>query len=161
MAKKSGAGDISIGDKVIKQLQGVTDVVGSMGDIKIKTVVTGYSIPGMVNNKTSKVALSLAQVLFKSVDGLGWKSYLVYLLPVFAVVCAILAVIGLKQNLAIIPMGLIGGVIAVAGLYNLYTMNINNLMVKISIAKGLWNTMYAFLFIFVVSIVWFIGDRKS
>jgi hypothetical protein len=154
-------GDSPFAGKFIKKLDMVTGAISSMGDVEIKSIVRGYKIPALVNSDSSKAALSLAQVLFKSAEGIDKKSYLVYLLPIFAVVCAFLAIIGLKNKLYVLLMAVIGGVISIGGLYNLLTMNISSMVVKISIEKGLWYTMYAFLLICLVGITWLASDRRK
>ena len=146
--------------KVVGKLNEATDAIGSMGDITLKTRVSGYSIPIMVNQKSSKIALSLAQIMFKNVDGLDVKSYAVYLLPILAVICGFLSILGLKNKLSIIVMILAGGVISIVGLYNLYTVDMQSVAVKITIMNGLWYTMYGFLAIFFIGIAWLVLDKK-
>ncbi|MFQ5952518.1 MAG: hypothetical protein ACE5JK_03830 [Candidatus Omnitrophota bacterium] len=146
--------------KFLKKLDEVTTAIGEIGDVEIKTTVRGNQIPAMVNNKTSKVAISLAQVFFKDTEGLDKKVYLVYLLPLFGIICASLAVLGLKNKIYVLIATVIGGAISITGLYNLYTMDIPSLVVKISIQKGLWHTMYAYLAICLAGIAWLVLDRK-
>lgn len=147
--------------KFLKSLTRVTDTVSELGDIEIKTAVSGYQIPKMVNDKTSKVALSLVQVFFKDAEDIDKKSYLVYLIPLFAIICALLAAFGLKNKIYVIIMAVIGGAISIGGLYNLLTMDISNMIVKISIAKGLWYTMYAYLAISLAGIAWLVLDKEA
>lgn len=147
--------------KIISELREVTDAIDAFGGINIKTTVRGYDIPRLVNSKTSKVALSLAQILFKGTEGLGLKSYLVYLLPIFAFVSAALAVLGVKATQAVIAMLAVSGVVSMGGLYNLYTADFSNLVVQVVIEKSLWQTMYAYLFIFLVSAIWLILDKQK
>ena len=147
--------------KLVKGFGKATEAISEIGDIGIETTVRGNQVPELVNNKSSKVALSLAQVFFKETEGIDKKSYLVYLLPLFAIVCASLAVLGLKNKIYVILMAVIGGVISIGGLYNLMTMDLSSMIVKISIAKGLWYTMYAYLAIFLAGVAWLVLDKKS
>ena len=136
-------------------------MIGSLGDVNIKTVVTGYNIPNLVNSETSKVALSLTQILFKSVEGLDWKSYLVYLIPLFAIICAVLSILGTKKKLYIIPIVIIGLVIFFEGVYNIKTADLSSMAVQISIQKGMWLTLYAFLFMALTGGVWLVLESRS
>ncbi|GAG52501.1 unnamed protein product, partial [marine sediment metagenome] len=138
-----------------------SDRVSSIADIKVKAAVSGYNIPVMVNNKTSKIAIVAAQIIFRSAKNLEVKSYLVYLLPLFGIFCGAAAILGLKNKLYIILALVLSGGVSIAGLYNLYTTDLSSLIINVSIAKGLWQTMYAFLFIFFVNIVWLISSSKS
>ena len=152
---------VPVADKIVKKMQEITDAMSSFGDVDIKTTVTGYKIPGMVNNKTSKVALSATEILFKSASGLDQKSYLVYLFPLLGIVCGILTITGLKNRACIIILLVISGIVGIAGLYTLSTANLASVAVKVDILSGLWNTMYAFLFIFLAGIVWLVLGKKS
>jgi hypothetical protein len=157
----STVGGTPFAGKVVGKIDKITGAIADLGDVEIKTTVRGNQVPALVNNQTSKVALSLAQVMFKSAEGIDKKSYLVYLLPLFGIICAVLAVLGLKSKIYVAAMLILGGIVSIGGLYNLYTMDIESQIVKISIENGLWYTMYAFLFIFLVGIVWFISDIKK
>ncbi len=154
-------GDSPIAGKVIDRLKKITGAVSSFGDIDVKTTITGYRIPKLVNDKTSKAAISLVQIMFKSAEGMDWKSYLVYLLPLLGILCAIMAVLSLKNGIYVILTLIISGVVSIAGLYNLHTTDVGNIAVRISIEAGLWNTMYAFAFIFLFSLLRLIPGRKK
>ncbi|MDP8298810.1 MAG: hypothetical protein P9L88_02780 [Candidatus Tantalella remota] len=146
---------------VVKDIDKVTNAVSSMGDISVKTTVSGYQVPKLVNDDSSKVALSLAQIMFKSADNVDKKSYLVYLMPLLALACSVLALSVSKKMISLTLMIFISGGVSIAGLYNLYTMDISSTIVKIAIQKGLWYTMYSFLFIFLVGIAWLVLDKKT
>ena len=148
-------------DKVAARLKQVTYTISTFGDPEIRMTVSGYKIPAMVNNKTSKVAISLAEIMTKSTINLGQKSYLVYLFPLLGIVCGILALSGLKSRACVVIMLLIGGIVGITGYYNLSTADMTGMAVKIDILNGLWDTIYAFLFIFVAGIVWVLLGKKA
>jgi len=160
-AAKGSLKDSPAAAKVIKKLEKITDFISEIGDIEIKSSISGYNIPIMVNNKTSKVALSVVALLFNNTDGLDKKSYLVYLLPLLAVICSFFAVMGVKQHWPVIAMGLISGVISVLGIYNLKTAVLSKGFVEVNIESGLWYTMYAYLAIFLISIIWILLDAMK
>ena len=153
--------DIPLGDKISGGISKAASFIGAMGDVEIKTVVTGSNIPSLVNSDTSKVALSLTEMLFKSVEGLDWKSYLVYLIPLFAIICGGLAVLGMKKAIYIIPIIVIGAVIFYEGIYNIMTADLSSMVVKITIEKGMWLTLYAFLFMAITALAWLFVERKN
>ena len=144
--------------KFVRELDKATNKILDLGDIQIKTAVSGYDIPTLINKKTSQIAIAIASVMFKDVKDLDKKSMLVYLLPLLALVCIGLAIAGLKNKIAVIVMAVLSGGIAVGGLYNLMTVNLSNLSIQISIEQGLWQTMYAYLIISVIGIVWIVTD---
>ena len=150
-----------VAGKVLKGTGKVTGALSKFGYIYIKSTISGYRIPLLVNSKTSKVAISVVQIVSKSKSGLEAKSYLVYLLPLLGIGCGILATLGLEKRIFIIIMLVIGGIIGIAGLYNLLTAKLARAAVEVDIMIGLWATMLAFLFIFFVGIVWLVTDKKS
>ena len=147
--------------KFINFFNKATENVANLGDVEIETAVSGYDIPAMINKKSSRIAVSLAQTLFKDAKDLDKKSLLVYLLPLFGIVCIGLALVGFKSKISIIVMAVISGAISIGGLYELMTVDLTSLPVRISIENGLWQTMYGYLLIFVLSIVWLVADRKK
>jgi hypothetical protein len=144
--------------KVIAGVKEGTDIVRDIGDINIDTTVSGYEIPKMVNSESSKVALSFARDFFRDTEGLDKKSMLVYLLPLLAILCVGLAIIGIRYRSAVIFMLLLSGIISLGGLYKLNTLNLSNETVDLSILKGLWYTMYGYLSIFAINTLWIVSD---
>ncbi|MBL7068579.1 MAG: hypothetical protein ISS34_01800 [Candidatus Omnitrophica bacterium] len=153
--------DIPEVKKAIKGLKKATDVINRLGDVEIKTAVSGYDIPRMVNQKSSKTAISVAEMLFDETKDLDKKSYLVYLLPLSAVLCAALALAGLKFKPAAFPILVLSGGISITGLYKLKNTDLSTLSVSIVIEQGLWYTLYAFLFIFFMSILYILVKEKE
>ena len=147
--------------KFIRELDKAANKISDMGDIQIKTAVSGYDIPTLINKKSSQIAIAIASVMFKDVKDLDKKSTLVYLLPLLALVCIGLAIAGLKNRITLIVMAVLSGALAVGGLYNLMTVNLSNLPIQISIEQGLWQTMYAYLIISVIGIVWIVLDLRE
>lgn len=147
--------------RFIKIFDTTTKKVASLGDIQIKTAVSGYDIPTLINKKSSHIAIAVASVMFKDAKDLDKKAMLVYLLPLIALVCIGLAILGIKNKIAVIVMTVLSGGIAIGGLYNLMTVNLSDLVVQISIEQGLWQTMYAYLLISAIGIIWVILDLKG
>ena len=150
----------SFGGKFLQGLNQATNAIGNLGDTEVKTTVSGYDIPTMTSKKSSHVAIQLAQLLFKDAKDLDKKSMLVYLLPLFAIVCIVLAVIGLRYKASVIAAAIIGGVIGIGGLYELIATDLSNLPVQISIENGLWLTMYGYLLICILSVAWLVAGEK-
>lgn len=151
----------SFGGKLLQGFNQATNAIGNFGDIEVKTTVSGYDIPAMINKKSSHVAIQLAQLLFKDSKDLDKKSMLVYLLPLFAIACIALAIVGLKYKASIIATAIIGGAIGIGGLYKLIATDLSRLSVQISIEYGLWQTMYGYLLICILSIAWLVMESKK
>lgn len=152
--------DSPFAGKFIKDLQKATDAIDSMGNIEVKTTVSGYDIPTMVNKKSSKSAISLAQVFFAGADDLDKKSMLVYLMPALAIVCIFFALLAIKTKLFAYGTAIIGAVIAAYGYYHLLNTNLVHEQYQIVILNGLWQTMLGYLLICILSIVWLVIDKE-
>lgn len=138
--------------KAAEKVTSAADVVG------VKMAVSGYDIPKTMNTKSSQVAVALAGIFIKDAKNADLKSYAVYLMPIFALVCMALAFLGMKNKISLIVMAVISGGISLGGLFKLMTTNLNNMVVAISIENGLWQTLYAYLLICVISVIWLISD---
>jgi len=147
--------------KFVRGLDEATNKISDIGDIKIKTAVSGYDIPTLINKKSSQIAIAIVSVMFKDAKDLDKKSMLVYLLPLLALACIGLAVVGLKNKIAVMVMIVLGGGISIGGLYNLMTVDLSSLPIQISIEQGLWQTMYAYLIISIIGIIWIVLDLKE
>lgn len=157
--KKEIAGpfkELPFAGKLFANLDKATDAINEFGDVELKTVVRGCDIPLMVNKKESKTAISLVQVFQPEAEGLDEKVLLIYLIPLLALACAALALLGFKHDIFIIIVALISGAISIGGLYKVMTTNISSNIVQITIGRGLWQTLYGYLLIFIFSIVWLI-----
>ncbi len=153
--------DTPIAGKLINRLKAATGAISEIGDIAVRSTVYGYKIPEMANSKTSKVALAAVQIISREKEGLDKKSYLVYLFPILGIICGILALSGLKSKIYVAIMLIISGIVGIGGFYNLSTAKLAETAVKIDIMNGLWNTIYAFLVIFVMGILWLIDGKKE
>ncbi|MBP7056420.1 MAG: hypothetical protein KBB52_06185 [Candidatus Omnitrophica bacterium] len=145
--------------KLIANIDKAKTALNVFGDVRFKTVVSGYEIPVMLNRQESKTALSLTQVFAPGAQNIGKKALLVYLLPLFALLCIALSLLAFKTDLFLLPVILISGLISTAGLYKVLTADITNNIVQITIERGLWQTLYGYLLIFIFSLLWFVLGR--
>ncbi|MFH1797933.1 MAG: hypothetical protein ABH844_01105 [Candidatus Omnitrophota bacterium] len=141
-------------EKITGALGKLTDTVFGFTGMEFNLVVRGKDIPRMVNSKSSKVALAFTSILSKDTGSLNRKSCLVYLPMLLAIMCGLLAVLGVENKIYIIAMTIISGLISGAGLYRLNTIDFSNLVVNIEILCGVWLTLYSFLFISMVGLFW-------
>lgn len=151
----------SFAGNFVKEFDRATNAIGNLGDLEVKTTVSGYDIPTMVNKKSSHVAVQLAEILFKDAQDMDKKIMLVYLLPLLAIACIALAITGLRYKISVIAAAIIGGAIGIGGLYELIATDLSKLPVQISIESGLWQTMYGYLLISILSITWLITESKK
>lgn len=143
------------GEKIVDTLDEFAENAGNLAGIESGPVVKGKDIPVLVNNKSSKVASTFINLLFKNAESLERKSYLVYLPVLLAVICALLAILGVENKIYILVMTILSGLLSGAGLYEFKTLNFSSLVTNIEIMYGIWITLYAFLSIFIIGLFWF------
>lgn len=129
--------------KIRRGAETVTGDLPSLSDIPKE--VSGMQIPQMVNQKDTQTAIALMELLTNERQELGLKSYLVYLLPGIALLCAILLTFLGRWRL--VPWGVAGLCAAIAGVgfWKLTTTNLSSLMVAITIGPGLWLSLWAYV----------------
>ncbi len=143
------------GGEIVNTLEGFTENVGSFAGMEFDPVVRGKDIPMLVNNKSSKVAVTFISLLFKNAESLERKSYLVYMPVLLAVICALLAILGIENKTYILIMTILSGLLSGAGLYEFKTVNFSSLVTNVEIMYGIWVTLYAFFAIFIIGLFWF------
>ena len=149
----------SLGDKIVSKMTQATEAVREFGDVQFKTTVSGYEIPVLVNRKDSTTALSFVQAFIPQAEGTGKRLLLIYLIPLMALLCIALVVLGMKNSIYIFLITIISGVVAIGGIYKAATANLANTMVKITLEHGLWQSLYGYLAIFIFSILWLMGNK--
>jgi len=161
MAEKEFEGTPYAG-KVLNFLQKASKAIDTVGNVEVRTTVSGYDIPTLVHKKSSQSAIAMAQIFFANTEGLEKKVMLLYLLPLFGVICVFFALLGLRSRLWIAGTAIIGGIISIGGFYSLSRTNFSGEQYQIILLNGVWYTLYAYLFICIFSIVWLaIGQNRK
>lgn len=141
--------DQAIGGKLsrvtVSIKQGTQTITGTLPRLaNLPGYVSGFELPRVVNRSDTKVALALLEMLTGH-GQLGLKSYLVYLLPGTAMLCALLVTIFRRYRLACLLIGLLCGAVAGAGFWKLLTVKTESLMAHITIGLGLWLSCWAYV----------------
>ncbi len=116
----------------------------SRGMPLIPSRVSGFQVPMLANRPNVRVATSLVAVFTKKQEQVGLKSWVVYLLPLIALVCAWLMTICGEQRWMAAGTALVCAGIGGSGLWVLLTTNTRALY-AISIGVGLWLSLAAYL----------------
>jgi len=134
-----------VGRIAVKVTRGAETVTGELPRLAdIPKTVSGAAIPQMVNREQAKVAMALVELLTKTRQRLGFKSYAVYLLPVLALLGGALIIwLGRRPPIAWGVALLCGGIAAV-GFWKLLTTNTRTLFIAITIGPGLWLSLWAY-----------------
>ena len=110
----------------------------------IPTKVRGYQIPILANRKNVRVANQLMELFTKKHDrAIGVKSYAVYLLPAFALVCGWLLTMGRVPAAGRAALAILCAAVAAAGCWTLLTTDTRKAY-AIVIGPGLWLSLAAY-----------------
>jgi len=121
----------------------VTGELPSLSDIPQQ--VSGAQIPRMVNQRNAQVAIALVELLTTTRHRLGLKSYVVYVVPGLALLCGVLlTLLGARRAIAAGVAGLCLVVAAIGG-WKLLTAPTASLLVSITIERGLWLSLWAYV----------------
>jgi len=150
-ARSAGLGDLSqrltekLGRVVVQVKRGAETVTGELPDLsKIPTEVSGAQIPQWANRQDAKVVLALAEMLTGQ-QQLGAKSYAVYLVPGLALLFGILLTAARRRRLLCGLIALLSMAVAGGGFWKLLTTETDTLLVGITIGRGLWLSLWAYV----------------
>ncbi len=121
----------------------ITGTLPSLADIPRQ--VSGIQIPQMVNQHNAQVAVALIELFTRQRQDLGWKSYAVYLVPGIALFCGLLITVLTYRKPVVIGCALVCAAIAGVGFWKLLTTNTQALFIAITIGRGLWLSLWAYV----------------
>lgn len=134
-----------VGTVVIQLKRGTETFTGQLPDLsQIPTHVNGPQIPQFVNRRDAQVVMALAEMLTGQRQ-LGAKSYAVYLLPGLAILCGVLLTLTRRVRLVCLLVALACWGIAGVGCWKLLTTKTETLLVAITIGRGLWLSLWAYV----------------
>jgi hypothetical protein len=119
--------------------------------------VSGFSIPRMANSEDSRLAISVIKIFNPDVTNADKKSYLIWLVPIFAVIAAMVFFFLGSNKWVNLVLGVICVLIFALDMYKISTTELDKLVLNIRIGAGLWTTIWAFLGMGLVGIASFIG----
>jgi fatty acid desaturase len=107
--------------------------------------ISGFGIPAMANSQDSRLAISVIKIFNPGVKDADKKSYLIWFVPIFAVIAAALLILLGNNKWVSLALGVICALIFVVGIYKIATTDMNKLVLNIRIGTGLWLTLYGYL----------------
>ncbi len=125
--------------------RGTDTVTGELNLADIPRQVSGAQVPSMVRGEHAQVAIAIAELLLQTRQHLDLKSLLVYLLPGIAVCCGLLLLTAGQHRLVAGVAGGLCAVMAAVGFWKLLTTNTSTLFIAITIGRGLWLSLWAYV----------------
>lgn len=134
-----------IGRIAVKVRRGAETITGDLPSLAdLPREVSGAQIPQMANQKNAQVVMALAELLTKTRQRLGLKSYAVYLAPGLAVIVALLLTVLGSRPIVAWAIALVCGAVTGLGCWKLLTTNTQSLFIAITIGPGLWLSLGAY-----------------
>jgi hypothetical protein len=107
--------------------------------------ISGYAVPVLANSEESRFMISVIKIFNPGIQNADKKSYLIWVVPGLAVVILVVKLFLDKNKWINLVIGLIGSLIFLVAVYKLNTTDLDKLVLKVSIAPGLWFILLAYL----------------
>lgn len=132
---------------IVKTTKGIADILTeTLTPIRLKHTLAGYQIPISGN---------------KEIKRIGPVVYLLYTLPVVAIICAIFSLMVNRKRMFSLFTFLIALALFILLYKQVSALNKEGLFVKIQACKGYWLTLYSFLGIVIASFIKLITSGKK
>jgi len=118
--------------------------------------ISGYDVPVLANRKDSKLIMTIAQIFSPNTKDVDKKSWLIWGVPIFAVLLVLLNLIFGANKWVALGTGIIAVAVFAVAVFKISTTELDKVVISVSIAKGLWNTLYGYLGIGILSLLNFI-----
>jgi hypothetical protein len=134
----------------------VTEMLTGKRQDKIDAI-SAYSVPVMANSEESRLMISIIKIFNPKIQNADKKSYLIWIIPILAVIMLILnSILGTNKWLNLV-IGLVGVAIFAFATYKIKTTELDKFVLQITMGPGLWLTLWSYLGIGVISILNFVG----
>ena len=123
--------------------------------------ISGFSVPIMANGPDARFALAVIKIFNPSIKDANKKSWLIWGVPIFGVMLALLGIFLGKFKWLRIAIAVIGVAIFAVAVFKIKTTNLDKLVLNVKISYGLWLTLLGYLGIGIVNALSSIGSRHG
>jgi len=123
--------------------------------------ISGFQIPIMANSDESRIIITITKIFNPNIKNVDKKSFLIYLVPLFAIILFLLNLFFDKNKWLNLGIGIIGIVIFFAAVYKIKTTDLDRAVLQIRIGLGFWSILLAYLSIGIVDMYKFIKCQKK
>lgn len=127
-----------------KVVGGITKVLTGKSQTEISKI-SGFTIPILANSQDARFAISVIKIFNPKVANVDKKIWLIWAVPLFAVIVFLLSLFLGKSRLFNLLIFLIGVMIFVVGSYKIKTTDLDKLVLNARIGPGLWLTLWGYL----------------
>ncbi|MBN2483505.1 MAG: hypothetical protein JXD21_04815 [Candidatus Omnitrophica bacterium] len=123
--------------------------------------ISGYDIPVMANSDESKLILMIARLFKPQVKDVDKKSFLIWLIPLSAIIIVLLR-LGFQENKFFnIILGALGCLIFLIAAYKLNTTDLAKPALQVKIVIGVWLMLWAYFLIGITGCLEFVRIIKK
>jgi len=123
--------------------------------------ISGFDIPCMANRESSKEVQSVVKVFVSDAENADKKSYLVWFVPIMAIILACLTRPAAKNTTLAICVGVAGVVIFLAATIKILVTRIDNMAMTVHISPAFWLTLLAYLALGILNIHQYMHHKRS
>lgn len=107
--------------------------------------ISGFQVPVLANSPDSKLMISLIQLFNPGVKDADKKSYLIWGIPILALMIAIANYIWGRNKWFCLAMAILGIAIFAVAVFKIKTTDLDKGILNVQIAGGLWLTLSGYL----------------
>lgn len=122
--------------------------------------VSGFSVPVMANSSESRFMITVIQIFNPGIKDADKKSFLIWGVPLFAVLLAIVMRFFDKNRWVNLAIGIIGIGIFLGATYKILTTDLDKLVLRVNITFGLWLILGSYLLMGLLCLAHFLFLKK-
>jgi len=126
-------------------LVGELSKIFSKKEVSISQSISAYQVPMLANARDARLATSVIKILNPDAQDAGQKSSFIWGVPLLAVAILALSILFRKNKWVHLACAAAGISIFVIGVYRIKTLNLNQIILNVTIGPGLWLTLWAYL----------------
>lgn len=125
------------------------------------TQVSGFQVPVLANSDESRFMITIIKLFQPNVKDADKKSYLIWGVPLLAVVLFLLSYFLKDNKWVALAIGIIGIAIFAGAVFKISTTNLDKLVMQVKIAYGLWLILAGYLGLGILGILDFVKMLKK
>ncbi len=123
--------------------------------------ISAYQVPIMANGSDARLMISVIKIFNPSVRDADKKSYLIWGIPLFAILISGLLSKVKNKKWLYLAFGIIGCAIFIVGTFKIKTTDLDKLVLHVKMGSGLWLTLWGYLGIGILCAYNFILSLKK
>lgn len=137
-----------------------TKIISGKSQEKIATI-SGFQVPIMANSEESRLIITIAKIFNPGIEGVDKKSFAIWIIPVLAIIFALLVHFLEKDKWVNLAIGVIGVLIFVIAVFKIQTTDLDKAILRVRIGLGLWLILWSYLIMGILCLVRFKELIKS